>query len=880
MALNGRLGRVAALRCGVFLGALALVAPAAVAQTTKTIVVSKDGTIRGGSYADTKHGRESILVTRKSDDLTYERRAAVMFDTHTTVPEKAQIQSATLVLTVRGGNSEVRSLAAYSVPVSFENDDITWRRRNASTGWAHAGGDITGTPAQGTASPVAGSLVTFDVTQQVQRVVNGDFGSRYARFLVVDAGTNSRDSYREYHSLESGTTSARPRLIVTYGGSDSSSGSGGGSVVSPDGSGNLTLTPDHVTARAGKWVIENNSGALSGKVIRHPDAGAAKVNTAASSPANYFEMQFHAEAGKPYRIWLRGRADNNHWANDSVHLQFSGSVTKSGSATWRIGTTSSTEINLEECNGCGLSGWVWEDNGWGARNALGPEIYFASTGTQTIRVQTREDGLAVDRILLSPSTFLTTRPTDSGGTTSPSSSTTAAVKPDGSGNLTLTPDNVTARAGKWVLENNSGALSGKVVRHPDAGLAKINTALASPAHYFEMQFEAVAGQPYRIWLRGRADRDDWNNDSVHVQFSGSVTKSGSATWRIGSTSSTVINLEECNGCGLSGWMWEDNGWGGRDVLGPEIYFATSGVQTIRVQTREDGLAVDRIVLSPSTFLSASPGGTSTSPSTSEPPPTSTAGVKLRVLMWNLHHGVGTDGKYNLDRIATWMAKMTPDLIVLNEVEKYTSWGNEDQPARYKAMLEAKTGKKWYSHFTQEFGNWSSNGKGHQILSLYPFDATGHGHITKSDGLKGAGAISQATITVNGRMINVLLTHLDPHDQTMRLTQARDAIKFGLGFAENRLMTGDMNAWPDQTSIAEFNKTYNDSWTVAEKMGTATGVPGITPFGATKKGRIDYIFFSKQAPNLSVVSSKVYDTRDANGHMPSDHRPVVTTFLVK
>jgi hypothetical protein len=30
----------------------------------------------------------------------------------------------------------------------------------------------------------------------------------------------------------------------------------------------------------------------------------------------------------------------------------------------------------------------------------------------------------------------------------------------------------------------------------------------------------------------------------------------------------------------------------------------------------------------------------------------------------------------------------------------------------------------------------------------------------------------------------------------------------------------------------------------------------------------------------VTSSQVFDTRDANGVMPSDHRPVLTTFVVK
>ena len=95
--------------------------------------------------------------------------------------------------------------------------------------------------------------------------------------------------------------------------------------------------------------------------------------------------------------------------------------------------------------------------------------------------------------------------------------------------------------------------------------------------------------------------------------------------------------------------------------------------------------------------------------------------------------------------------------------------------------------------------------------------------------------------------------------------------------ENRILTGDMNAWPDQTSIAQFNKYYNDSWAVAAANGTATAFSGNS--GETKNGRIDYIFYSRNSANLSVKSSQVYDTRDSSGVMPSDHRPVLTVFGV-
>jgi hypothetical protein len=91
-----------------------------------------------------------------------------------------------------------------------------------------------------------------------------------------------------------------------------------------------------------------------------------------------------------------------------------------------------------------------------------------------------------------------------------------------------------------------------------------------------------------------------------VQFSGSVTSGGVATYRIGTASATTYVLEDCSGCTLSGWGWQDNGYG-TGVLGPLIYFATSGPQTIRIQTREDGLSIDQIVLSPERFRTSAPG---------------------------------------------------------------------------------------------------------------------------------------------------------------------------------------------------------------------------------------------------------------------------------
>ena len=55
-----------------------------------------------------------------------------------------------------------------------------------------------------------------------------------------------------------------------------------------------------------------------------------------------------------------------------------------------------------------MAGWGWNDNSYGS--TPGDLIYFAATGTHTIRVQAREDGISLDQIVLSRVQFASTAP--------------------------------------------------------------------------------------------------------------------------------------------------------------------------------------------------------------------------------------------------------------------------------------------------------------------------------------------------------------------------------------------------------------------------------------------------------------------------------------
>lgn len=379
-------------------------------------------------------------------------------------------------------------------------------------------------------------------------------------------------------------------------------------VVSPTGE--IVLYAKNAATIVGNWKLVPDAQAAGGARMWNPDAGAAKVTTPLAAPANYFELTFNAEAGRAYRMWIRGRADADYWGNDSVWVQFSGAVTPTGTPSYRIGTTEGTWLGIEDCSGCGVLGWGWNDNGYGV---LGPLVYFAAGGTQTIRIQQREDGISLDQVVLSPQLYLTNAPgaPKQDGTILPLTTTSPAPSVPPAPSLSTTEivmfaKNASALAGNWMSIADSTAANGTAVGTVDAGAAKVGSAAASPTNYVEFTFQADAGKPYHLWIRGRAERDSWANDSVFVQFSGSVDRAGNPVTRIGSASGYLVNLEDDANAGVSGWGWQDNGYGA-GVMGSAITFQASGTQTIRIQTREDGFRLDQIVLSAGTYLNSSPG---------------------------------------------------------------------------------------------------------------------------------------------------------------------------------------------------------------------------------------------------------------------------------
>ena len=193
----------------------------------------------------------------------------------------------------------------------------------------------------------------------------------------------------------------------------------------------------------------------------------------------------------------------------------------------------------------------------------------------------------------------------------------------------------------------------------------------------------------------------------------------------------------------------------------------------------------------------------------------TTGTALRVMQWNIHKTKGTDGRCDPDRIASWVVRLAPQIVSMNEVSSYSGSCSysADQGATLEALLESKTGQAWYRKFV------NPSGVGNLILSTLPFASSSTYLLSYDRG------ISHVAVVVNGRAINVFSTHVDYYNSSYRTTQTNQVRTWTSNFSAPRIVMGDFNTWPNTSDYSIMANAYSDGWAVAKSMGTATAFNG-------------------------------------------------------
>ena len=229
----------------------------------------------------------------------------------------------------------------------------------------------------------------------LQNVTNGDGGvddikglsgsGRYVGIYGTRRGTQSGYSLQEFEVYG---TAAPP----------------------PPSSPNIVIYANDIAAgsRHGSWTTSSDPASPGGVALVTPDAGVSNAANALAAPTDFVDVTFSANAGTPYTLWMRLKALNNSKTNDSLWVQFS-DAQASGASAYPLNSTSGLAVNLATDSGAtSLNGWGWTNSAYWLSQAT--TLTFASSGTHTMRVQVREDGVEFDQIVLSPSQFASSPP--------------------------------------------------------------------------------------------------------------------------------------------------------------------------------------------------------------------------------------------------------------------------------------------------------------------------------------------------------------------------------------------------------------------------------------------------------------------------------------
>lgn len=145
------------------------------------------------------------------------------------------------------------------------------------------------------------------------------------------------------------------------------------------------------------WSKLSDSNAVGGYALKSSNVYASVQ----ASPSDYVQATFTANAGTTYYVWARGKGDiYQEWYSDAFWVQFDKSTDTAGTAVYRIGTTDGYQYNGYAY----FTAYNWL--GGDAQNTnidVAPlTIKFTTTGTQTIRIQSRQQPMRIDEVWVSP----------------------------------------------------------------------------------------------------------------------------------------------------------------------------------------------------------------------------------------------------------------------------------------------------------------------------------------------------------------------------------------------------------------------------------------------------------------------------------------------
>jgi len=232
---------------------------------------------------------------------------------------------------------------------------------------------------------------------------------------------------------------------------------------------------------------------------------------------------------------------------------------------------------------------------------------------------------------------------------------------------------------------------------------------------------------------------------------------------------------------------------------------------------------------------------------------------LRVMSYNIHYGLGMDGKRDLARIAQVVRDHAPDLVGLQEISNDAMAQELGRLTGMSVVFGPSKGK------ATEYGD--------AVLSRLPFEwVANHAIPSASSSRYQAMAVDvdASTIFGKGRKVRLINTHFD----WLKTIGSKEARLASVSLIEKAfcadadlpmILTGDLNALPGSEPLRRLAAV---GWTQGvQEPGLLTIGPSLAP----PDRQIDYVLVRPK------TAWRIHRAYVADEPVASDHRPVVMTL---
>jgi endonuclease/exonuclease/phosphatase family metal-dependent hydrolase len=249
-------------------------------------------------------------------------------------------------------------------------------------------------------------------------------------------------------------------------------------------------------------------------------------------------------------------------------------------------------------------------------------------------------------------------------------------------------------------------------------------------------------------------------------------------------------------------------------------------------------------------------------------------VRIKVLSYNIHYGVGMDSKKDLKRIAEVINRLDPDIVGLQEVSDSAMTATIGQLTDMKSVFGASTEIEPPNlyHLLGIPVPEAQLFYGDAILSKHPFSYLGNLSIPSASSSRYEAMGIDVDLSEKygvGIMFRFITTHFD-YLRTIGSKAARlaaiDVIE--TAFINDSIdipyiLTGDLNATPLSPPLKLLEEK---GWVVEDNGEELPTVPSISP-----RNQIDYILVRPEN------SWRIIDVCVVEEELASDHRPIMMTL---